>query len=68
MPPELEPGDPVIIQALDADNWLVKRLRREKNIKLVAIPVIEKLPDDPAWEKVERKLAKAASRRLPEPE
>jgi hypothetical protein len=68
MPPELEPGDAVTIQPLDADHWLVKRLRREKNVKLVAIPVIERLPDDAAWENIERRLAKAASNGLPEPE
>jgi hypothetical protein len=68
MPPDLEPGAAVAIEALGADNWLVKRLHPEKNLKIVVVPTIRRLPDDAKWEKVERKLARAAQTGLPEPE
>jgi hypothetical protein len=36
--------------------------------KIVAIPVIDRLPDDPEWDKVEEAFGRHASKRLPVPE
>jgi hypothetical protein len=35
---------------------------------LKSLPVIEKLPDDPEWEKIEEIFARSAVANLPEPE
>ena len=67
MPLELEPRAAVTIQSVDADTWLVKRLRPARGFKMVMVPVIGALPDHPGWEKTELKLARAASKKLPEP-
>ncbi len=67
MPPECPPNSTVTIDQLDAQTWLVRRRVREKDVKLVAIPILEHLPEDPEREKVEARLAKSASRKLPEP-
>jgi len=37
-------------------------------VRVVAITVIHKLADDPAWEKTEAQMARAVAGRLPEPE
>jgi hypothetical protein len=42
--------------------------RENKKFKRVIIPVIDDLPADKEWEKVEKAFAKAACRNLPEPE
>ena len=68
MPPECPPRSAVTIQRLDQETWLVKRHRPSQNFKLVLIPVIDKLPDDPEWEKKEAALARYAASQLPEPE
>jgi len=68
MPGDLAPGDAVSVEALDADNWLVKRLHPDRNLKVVVVPTIKRLRDDSKWEKMEKKLARAAQHGLPEPE
>jgi hypothetical protein len=36
---------------LDDNAWLVKPTRLDRTVKMIAIPVIKRLPDDPEWEK-----------------
>ena len=45
--------------------WLVKRQLPARDFKMVMIPVIDRLPDDPEWEKKELELAKYAATKLP---
>jgi hypothetical protein len=65
MPPECPPGSAVTIQELDEATWLVKRQLPAKDYKMVMIPVIDRLPDDPDWEKKELDLARYAATKLP---
>jgi hypothetical protein len=61
MPRELPANSPVTIQQLDEDTWIVKRHKEEaRKLIVLAIPFIERLPDDPAWEKKEHAFAQAA--------
>lgn len=68
MPQDCPPRSAVTIQQLDQETWLVKRRRPTKNYKLVLIPAIDKLPDDPKWDKVEEAFGRAAYNKLPPPE
>jgi hypothetical protein len=68
MPPECPPRSAVIIQQLDENAWLVKRALPDRSVKMIAIPVIKKLPRDPRWEKTEAALARYAASHLPEPD
>ena len=68
MPPPLRPGDPVTIQEVDGETWLVRRARPPQKVKLVVLPILERLPDDPRWDKEASALARAASKHLAEPE
>jgi protoheme ferro-lyase len=68
MPPECPQHSAVTIQQLDENAWLVKRARPDRTVKMIAIPVIKKLPDDPEWEKTEAALARYAASRLPGPD
>ena len=67
--PGCPPGAAVTVQTIDQDTWLVKRHRPAKGmVKVVLVPVVDKLPRDPAWEKVEEAFATGAAKGLPEPE
>lgn len=68
MPPECPPHSAVIIQQLDDNAWLVKRAVPDQTFKMIAIPIIKRLPDDPEWEKTELALAQYAANQLPEPD
>jgi hypothetical protein len=68
MPADCPPNSAVTIQQLDADTYLVKRHRKQRGFKIVLIPAIDRLPIDPAWEKVEATFARAAVKHLPKPE
>lgn len=63
-------GSPVPRQSEQLDNttWIVKRQLPSREFKVVVIPVIERLPDDPEWENVEEAFARHASKNRPEPE
>jgi hypothetical protein len=65
LPESCPPHSAVTIQQLDPDTWLVKRHRANKGYKVVLIPAIKKLSDDPDWEAVERKIADHTSRKVP---
>ena len=65
MPPECPPGSAVTIQELDKTTWLVQRHVPSRKFKMVVLPVIDRLPDDPEWEKTELAFAKHAARKLP---
>ena len=64
LPPEFPPGSNVILEQVDEHTWLLKRHEPERNLKLVLIPVIDRLPNDPAWAKVERAFGRAAYKKL----
>jgi hypothetical protein len=68
MPPGCPPGSAVTIQELDKTTWIVKRQLPSRKYKVVVIPVIGRLPDEPEWEKVEEAFTRHASKNLPEPE
>jgi len=67
LPPGVPPHSAVTIHQVDECTWIVKRERSDRNVALVLIPVVDKLPDDPAWEKIEARIGRQLSRRLPEP-
>ncbi len=68
LPREFRPGQDVIFERVDAYTWIVKRHRPDPDIKMVLIPVIKRLPDDPEWDKLEIAFARAACKKLPPPE
>jgi hypothetical protein len=68
MPENCPPRVTVTIQDLDKNTWLVRRVVPERSVKMIPIPVIKKLPDDPEWEKTEAALARYAAGKLPPPE
>jgi hypothetical protein len=65
MPPELPPKSAVTVQQIDADTWLVKRHQPDKKIIMLLLPQISRLPDDPAWEAVEKRMARHHNKKLP---
>ncbi len=64
MPPELPAKSPVTIQQIDEDTWIVKRQREQTNLVFIAVPLIESLPSDPAWEAIESRMVKHNNRKL----
>jgi hypothetical protein len=67
LPESCPPNSAVIIQQVDEDTWLIKRARPAKDFVILAIPSVERLPDDPEWDKVERAFGQRAGRSIPEP-
>jgi hypothetical protein len=67
MPPECPPNSAVTIQRVDAESWLVKRQGSQPGIVVVLTNDVATLPDDPAWEKKEARLARHLAKTLPEP-
>ena len=68
LPQSCPPNCAVTIQEINHETWIVKRHKAEKNFVFVAIEHIERLPDDPEWEKKEADAAKRLSGRFPPPE
>ena len=68
MPEDCPPKSLVTIQPLDVNTWIVRRQLPDKKIKMISIPIIKDLPDDPEWEKVEEAFGRAAIAKLPPPE
>lgn len=68
MPPECPPNSAVTIQQVDDNTWIIKRQLPDRRFKMVLIPVVEQLPEDPEWEKTEAALARSATSRLAEPQ
>ena len=64
MPKELPPRSAVTIDRVDEDTWVVKRQRPAKKLIMVAFPKIERLPDDPEWEKIERRMVAHNNKKL----
>jgi hypothetical protein len=64
LPEDVEPDSDVIIEQVDKDSWLVTRHRKQSKLAVVYIPVLEKLPDDPQWDKAERAFARAGRKSL----
>jgi hypothetical protein len=68
MPKECPPKSAVTIQQVDSETWIVKRQRPMKDVKVVLIPIIKRLPDDPEWDRVEAAFASSTYKKLPPPE
>jgi hypothetical protein len=68
LPEDFEPGSDVLMEQVDPDTWLIRRYRPQRRVKILKIPVIRRLPDDPEWDKVERAFASAAKITLSRPE
>jgi hypothetical protein len=68
MPESCPPHAEVTVEELDKGTWLVRRHIPSHNVKMVAIPIIKRLPDDPEWDKVEEAFGRHSSRSVPEPE
>jgi len=64
MPERVPPGAVVNVQQLDSETWLVKLAHREMDYKVVLIPAVDRLPDDPAWELKELSAATALTANL----
>jgi hypothetical protein len=60
MPPECPPNSAVTIQQLDEETWLVSLGKETRKFKKVYFPIVEDLPPDPEWDKLEKALAKEA--------
>jgi hypothetical protein len=67
LPPEIPPGATVMLHRLTADVWILTLKRRAPNLNIVLIPDVERLLDDPAWERKELQPANALSRHLRPP-
>ena len=65
MRPVCPPTVRLEIQPVDADTWILRRHRPERAFKMVMIPVIERLPDDPQWEKLELRAAEYLAGKVP---
>ena len=65
MPQDLPPKSAVTIQRMDPDSWLVTRQKGSTGIVAVGLPCLEKLPDDPEWEAIERRMVKHNNQTLP---
>jgi hypothetical protein len=65
MPKELSPRSAVTIERVDEDTWVVKRLTPTKELVMVPFPKIERLPDDPEWEEIERRMVAQNNKKLP---
>lgn len=68
LPEGFEPGCDVLMEQVDADTWLIRRYRQQRSVKILKIPVIRRLLDDPEWDSVERALTSAAQKTLSPPE
>jgi hypothetical protein len=60
LPPEFPPGSDVILEKVDEHTWILRRYQPHSHLKVVLFPVVDRLPDDPEWDKVERACADAA--------
>ncbi len=65
MPPECPPGAAVTIQQVDKHTWIVKQQLPDTSLKMIAIPIIDRLSDDPEWEKTELKIARRNTSSVP---
>lgn len=65
LPDECPPGSAVDLQQVDAETWIMKLHKPRADYKVVLIPAVDKLPDDPAWEKKEATLAAHLVKNLP---
>ena len=64
MPTTLPPDAVVTIQQLEDDCWVVRRGRPNRKARMISVPVIDDLPKDAAWEKVESAFANEAGKTL----
>ena len=67
LPESCPPKAAVTIQEVDKDTWVIKRHRKTDGLVFVAIERIERLPDDPEWEKKELAIARHLSGKVPPP-
>ena len=65
MPVECPAGSPVTVQPLGEDVWIVRVHRPERNYKLVVVPAVASIPDDPEMDAFAEAAAKHCARNLP---
>jgi hypothetical protein len=63
-PDSVAPRTSVTIQAFGDGAWLIRELKPDTTLRMVLIPVIDKLPDDPEWDKVEAKVGRMVAKRI----
>lgn len=68
MPEECPANSAVTIQQVDRDIFIVRVCRPQEGYKVVLIPEIDRLPDDPEWEKKELAFAAHAIKGIQPPE
>ena len=68
LPRSVEPHTHVTIEQVDENTFIIRRQRQEARFKRVLIPVIDRLPSDKDWEKIEARIARQMTRNLPLPE
>ena len=68
LPETFPPRCEVTVEELDKTTLLIKRQVPNRDFKIVLIPSVKRLPDDPEWEKVEHAFASHASKTVSEPE
>lgn len=67
LPESCPPNSAVTIQEVDEDTWVIKRHPKSDGLVFVAIEHIDRLPDDPDWEKKELTMARHLSGKIPPP-
>jgi hypothetical protein len=65
MPTDLPPRSAVTIERVDEDTWVVKRQKKCERLVMVPFPTIEALPNDPEWERIERRMVAHNNKKLP---
>jgi hypothetical protein len=64
MPTTLPPDALVSIQQLADDCWVVRRIRPSRKVRAISVPIVDELPRNARWEKVESGFAEAAAKYL----
>ena len=42
----------MLLEQIDPDTWIIRRYRPQRNAKILKIPVLRRLPDDPEWDSI----------------
>jgi len=65
MPPECPANSTVTVDQVDDNTWLIRRHTRTPGVKMVAIPAVRRLRDDPEWEALEEEAAQHCAKQVP---
>ena len=67
LPETFPPHSEVTVEELDKTTLLIKRQVPARDFKIVLIPALKRLPDDPEWEKVEHAFIRRSSKTVSDP-